>query len=411
MSRLGDIGHALYAGDISYDFVGRRKRWYAISAIILVVSILSLAVRGLNLGVEFEGGDVVTVPTATGTVEQAQSVAATIGVQDATVEVLTAPSGRLLQVTTPTLSATDSTKLVDGLAGEFNVANDQITVQETSASWGSEITKKGLVGLGVFLVLIALFLTLYFEWRMALSALIALVHDLVITVGIYSLVGFTVTPATLIGVLTILGYSLYDTVVVFDKVRENTRGIAGSNRMTYSSAANLAVNQTLVRSINTSVVALLPVAAILFIGPLLGAGTLKDLSLALFVGIAAGTYSSIFVATPVLCQLKEREPAMQALAKRVAAREAAGKSATTGAAARGGSRRGARGAAAVDEVVAVDEASDDELEPAAGTGSGAGSTPAQPTRSGQPGQSGQRQQPRRPSSAGGRRRPAGKKRR
>ncbi len=180
----------------------------------------------------------------------------------------------------------------------------------------------------MFLVLIVLFLTLYFEWRMAVAAVIALLHDLVITVGIYALVGFSVTPATVIGVLTILGYSLYDTVVVFDKVRENTRGLAGSNRMTYSSAANLAVNQTLVRSINTSVIALLPVAAILFVGTgLLGAGPLEDLSLALFVGIATGTYSSIFVATPLACQLKEREPAMQALAKRVAAREAAGRGA------------------------------------------------------------------------------------
>jgi preprotein translocase subunit SecF len=298
MSRVGELGHKLYAGEVQYDFVGRRRRWYTISAVIVLVSILSLAFRGLNLGVEFEGGNVVTVPTATGTVEQAREVAASVGAPDAEVLVLTTNSGRSLQITTPTLSTEDTKALSDKLSTEFNAPADSVTVQEISASWGGEITKKGLIGLGVFLVLIALFLTLYFEWRMAVAALVALVHDLVITVGIYSLVGFTVTPATLIGVLTILGYSLYDTVVVFDKVRENTRGIAGSSRMTYSQAANLAVNQTLVRSINTSVVALLPVAAILFVGPLLGAGTLKDLSLALFVGIAAGTYSSIFIAAP-----------------------------------------------------------------------------------------------------------------
>ena len=159
----------------------------------------------------------------------------------------------------------------------------------------------------IFLVLVVIFLSVYFEWRMAVAALVALIHDLIITVGIYALIGFTVTPATVIGVLTILGYSLYDTVVVFDKVKENTRGLTAGSRMTYSESANLAVNQTLVRSINTSIIALLPVGAILFVGSfILGAGTLKDLSLALFVGIAAGTYSSIFIATPVLARSRSR---------------------------------------------------------------------------------------------------------
>jgi preprotein translocase subunit SecF len=403
MSRLGNLGHKLYAGEVQYDFVGRRRRWYTISAAIVLISVLSLAVRGLNLGVEFEGGNVVTVPTATGTVQQAREVAASVGAPDAEVLVLTTNSGRSLQITTPNLSATDNKALSDRLASEFNASPDTVTVQEISPSWGGEITKKGLIGLGVFIVLIALFLTLYFEWRMAVAALIALVHDLVITVGIYSLVGFTVTPATLIGVLTILGYSLYDTVVVFDKVRENTRGIAGASRMTYSQAANLAVNQTLVRSINTSVVALLPVAAILFVGPLLGAGTLKDLSLALFVGIAAGTYSSIFIATPVLAQLKEREPAMQALAKRVQAREAAGKAPVGTGPGRRGSARSTDPVEGEDDV--VDEGVDDEVDaqpPATST-----STARQPSPQGA--RPAQRQQPRRP--AGGRKRPANKKRR
>jgi len=160
-----------------------------------------------------------------------------------------------------------------------------------------------------------------FEPKMAIAAIIAVVHDVFITVGIYALVGFDVTPATVIGFLTILGYSLYDTVVVFDKVRENTRTITSTSKSTYSQAANLAVNQTLVRSFNTSLIALLPVGSILFVGAgLLGAGTLKDLSLALFIGLATGTYSSIFIATPILAVLREREPAMQALAKRVNAR-------------------------------------------------------------------------------------------
>jgi preprotein translocase subunit SecF len=407
MSRLGRIGHDLYTGEISYDFVGNRRRWYAISALLLVISIASLGIRHLNVGIEFEGGNVVTVPTATGTVQQARDAAARAGAPDAEVLEFTSPSGRSIQVQTKALPGDGDRQLVKELASEFDVTGSQITVNVISPSWGGEITKKALFGLGVFLVLIVLFLTVYFEYRMAIAALVALIHDLVITVGIYALVGFTVTPATVIGVLTILGYSLYDTVVVFDKVRENTRGLAGSSRMTYSSAANLAVNQTLVRSVNTSVIALLPVAAILFIGPLLGASTLKDLSLALFVGIATGTYSSIFVATPVLCQLKEREPAMQALAKRVAAREAAGKAApATGARRAAGSGR-ATGATATATATA-DPDEDLDLDDGTVAAAGAGGTDA-PASSGAARPPAQRPQQRRPS--GGKRRPSGKKRR
>ena len=198
---------------------------------------------------------------------------------------------------------------------------DDIKVQLVGPSWGSEVSKNAAKALLVFLILVALFLSLYFEWPMALAGLVALAHDVVITVGIYALSGFEVTPATVIGFLTILGYSLYDTVVVFDKVKENTKNITGGSRMTYSEAANLALNQTLVRSINTSIVALLPVLSILVVGvSLLGAGTLNDLALALFVGMLVGTYSSIFIATPILSYIKERSGEMQSLAKRVAAR-------------------------------------------------------------------------------------------
>jgi preprotein translocase subunit SecF len=403
MSRLGNFGHQLYRGEVSYDFVGRRKRWYLISAAILIVSISSLFLRGLNLGVDFEGGNVVTFQTAAGSVADARGVAVQAGAKDPTVTVVStlgSGGGRSLRVQTETLSSSAATALTDGLIKKFGLNPDSVNVEAISADWGSEITKKALTGLGAFLLLIALFLSLYFEWRMAVAALVALAHDLVITVGIYSLVGFTVTPSTVIGVLTILGYSLYDTVVVFDKVRENTRGLAAGNRMTYSQAANLAVNQTLVRSINTSVIALLPVASILFIGPLLGADTLKDLALALFVGIAAGTYSSIFIATPVAVQLKEREPSMQALAKRVSARESAGKlpGATRPTSSTSRSRAGSRAATAVieDEVEIDDEA----------VGPVAPEAPAS-TRP-----QGQRQQPRRPGApAGNKKRPAKKKRR
>jgi preprotein translocase subunit SecF len=199
-------------------------------------------------------------------------------------------------------------------------------------TWGAEISKKALQGLVVFLLLVTIFLSIYFEWRMAVAALVALAHDLVITIGIYALTGLEVTPATVIGVLTILGFSLYDTVVVFDKVRENTRGITGQSMLTYSDAANLAVNQTLVRSINTSIVALLPVLSIIVVGAgLLGAGTLLDLAVALAVGMAAGAYSSIFIATPILAQMKNAQPEIKSLAARVLARRSqAAKAAAAG---------------------------------------------------------------------------------
>ena len=205
------------------------------------------------------------------------------------------------------------------LSRDLGIPQNEISVNFVGASWGSEITQKAAEALIAFLIVIVIYLSIAFEWRMATAALVALAHDIVITIGVYALAGFQVSPATVIGLLTILGYSLYDTVVVFDKVRENTAGLLGSTRSTYSQAANLALNQTLVRSINTSVIALLPVAAILFVGVgLLGAGELKDLALVLFVGMLSGTYSSIFIATPVLADLKEREPQYKALAKRVA---------------------------------------------------------------------------------------------
>ena len=398
MSRLGDLGQKLYRGEVSYDFVGQRKRWYTISAAILVICVASLLLRGLNLGVDFEGGNVVTLPTATGTVADAREVALAAGAKDVTVTEVTSTSGRSIRVQTEILPREGALALTDGLVKKFNVSPGDVNVSIVSAAWGSQITKKALTGLAVFLLLIALFLTLYFERRMAIGALVALAHDLVITIGVYSLVGFTVTPATVIGFLTILGYSLYDTVVVFDKVRENTRGLAAGSRMTYSQAANLAVNQTLVRSINTSLIALLPVASILFVAPLLGADTLKDLALALFVGIAAGTYSSIFIATPVACQLKEREPAMQALAKRVAARDASGKSAPAAGAA-GGTARTRSTTASATATAVLDDPDVPEDAPAAG-GAAAVRPQAQRQQSGRPGGPGS-----------GKKRPAKKKRR
>jgi preprotein translocase subunit SecF len=230
-----------------------------------------------------------------------------------------------VRVQTETLTPQESNQVAKALGAACGVSADAIAIQSVSATWGGEITRKALQALIVFLILLVIFLSIYFEWRMAVAALVALAHDLVITIGIYALTGLEVTPATVIGLLTILGYSLYDTVVVFDKVRENTRGITGQSRLTYGEAANLAVNQTLVRSINTTVVALLPVLSIIIIGAvLLGAGTLLDLAVALGVGMAAGAYSSVFVATPFLVQIKERQKDIKALTNRVLSRRPGG---------------------------------------------------------------------------------------
>jgi preprotein translocase subunit SecF len=318
MSRLSDLGHKLYSGEVSYDIVGRRRRWYAISGVIVLVALLSLGIRGLNLGIEFTGGAEFQVPSTSCTIEQARAAVEEAGVEPVTVTQL---GNESIRVTTESVDQGESLKIRQSLAQACGVTTDDVSAQLVGPTWGGEITKKALTALAVFLGLLSIFLAVYFDWRMAVAALVALVHDILITVGVYSILQFEVTPSTVIGILTILGYSLYDTVVVFDKVKENTRGILGQSRQSYSDAANLAVNQTLVRSINTSIVALLPVASILVVGAgLLGAGTLKDLSLALFVGMAAGTYSSIFIATPFLCQLMERDPQMQALARRVQSR-------------------------------------------------------------------------------------------
>jgi preprotein translocase subunit SecF len=318
MSAFGGLAHKLYAGEVSYDFVGKKKTWYIISAVILVVAIGALLFRGLNLGIEFKGGAEFAIPKATCSVEDARHVADTAtGSQS----IVTQTASGTITVQTESVTPAESSVLAGQLADACGAIKDDVKVQVVGPTWGEEISKKALQGLIVFILLVMVFLSIYFEWRMAVAALVALIHDLVITIGIYALTGLQVTPATVIGLLTILGYSLYDTVVVFDKVKENTRGIAGQSVLSYSDAANLAVNQTIVRSINTTIVALLPVLAIIIVGAgLLGAGTLLDLAVALAIGMFAGAYSSIFIATPFLAQLKEQQPEMKSLAARVAAR-------------------------------------------------------------------------------------------
>ncbi|MEU4546091.1 protein translocase subunit SecF [Nonomuraea dietziae] len=315
------LGRRLYRGEIDVDFVGRRKLWYSLSAFLLLFSIAGLvfsaATNGspLNLGVEFKGGSVFTFAAPKATIEQVRETMTDAGVHQPIVQ----QAGSGWRVTTETLDEANLTKVQQSVATELGVDSKQISITSIGASWGGEVANKAWIGLGVFMLAIILYLSMAFEPKMALAAIVALIHDLVITAGIYAWSGFEVTPATLLGFLTILGYSLYDAVVVFDMIKEVTAKLGTTSKKTYTMAANDALNHTLIRSLNTSLVAILPVAAILFIGTtVLGAGTLKDLSLALFVGMLVGTYSSLCVATPLLVTLKEREPKYQAIARRLA---------------------------------------------------------------------------------------------
>jgi len=317
MSKIRNFGHALYEGKVSIDFVGRRKLWYSISALILVAAIAGLLFRGLNYGIEFKGGVEyrVSMPSGQATQENVVKIReAVVGTGLAAAEApVVNTSGNSIRVQIEPLNNRQATQVGTAIQRSVGVGRDAVSSDSIGATWGAQVGQRALLGLVVFLVLVVLFIWAYFrEWKMSVGAIVALIHDLVITVGVYALSGFEVTPATVTGVLTILGFSLYDTVVVFDKVRENTKNLSRTHQ-TYSEAANLAINQSLVRSINTSIVALLPVGALLYVGVVsLGSGALKDLALALFVGMAAGTYSSIFIATPLVVQLKEMEPGVRA---------------------------------------------------------------------------------------------------
>src|SRR5271169_6530877 len=428
MSRLGQIGGKLYRGEVSINFVGRQRLWYAISGLILVISIAAVLIRGLVFSVDFKGGAVFTFPSSSSTsLSQVQTAVDDGGVSGAIVQQVHGQQNGW-QVQTKALTGPQTVALENTLSNKLGVNTNNISVTTVGPSWGSQITGKALEALIAFMIVIVLYLSIAFEWKMAIAAFIALLHDLVIATGIYALAGFQVSPATVIGLLTILGYSLYDTVVVFDKVRENTAGLLGGARTTYSQAANLALNQTLVRSINTSLIALLPVAAILIVATaLLGANNeLEELALVLFVGMLSGTYSSIFIATPVLADLKEREPQYQALAKRVAVRASGGRAAKRAVAKAQSGTRTRPGAAAAglspaqlaeeepddadftDEAAPpADELTADELTADELTATASRAPGAQADR-GTPGAArpGPRQQPRRSGGSSARHRPA-----
>ncbi|MDR3202807.1 MAG: protein translocase subunit SecF [Bifidobacteriaceae bacterium] len=319
-------GNDLYTGKRSYNVVGARRKFFAVSAGIILICVLILIFRGFNLGIEFRGGSEFRVTTS----EQDTTIAeeafnSVVPGRDAQVVTI---GTNAVRIQTTELTEDQVGAVREALAEAYGVeAGQDVTSSSIGASWGSDVSNKTIRGAVIFLLLVTLAMTLYFRaWRMAVSALAALLHDLIVTVTVYAIVGWELSPATLIGFLTVLGYSLYDTVVIFDKVRENTANVLDQSQYTYAEAANLAVNQTMVRSINTSVVALLPVGSILFIGAfLLGAGTLQDISLALFVGMAAGTYSSVFLATPMEVALRQYESKLKAhTAKVLTARAAAG---------------------------------------------------------------------------------------
>jgi preprotein translocase subunit SecF len=321
MSKFSDFGNDLYSGARSIDFVGRRKIFYIIALVMIALAVALPASRGgFNFGIEFRGGSEFRVSG----VEQTQQRVAIDAVQSVVAEAnpsVTAVGASDLRVQTEQLSPVESEEVRIALANAFNINSSSVASSFIGANWGADITTKAFFGLLVFVVIAFLLMAIYFRTlKMSLAAMIALFHDLILTAGIYGALGFEVTPAAVIGFLTILGYSLYDTVVVFDKIRENTFEVEFSETATFAERVNLAINQTLVRSINTSVVAVLPVASILFIGAaLLGAGTLRDIALALFIGIIVGTYSTIFIAAPVYSHLREGESKYVAAGKKVLA--------------------------------------------------------------------------------------------
>jgi preprotein translocase subunit SecF len=317
----------LYHGGTSFDFVGRRRWWFALSAAIILAGALSLGIRGLNLGIDFKGGTAWTVKTTHLSQSQADKLASAAGLSQPTVQILGSGSQKTVEVQgdlnglSTKAKTRISTAVTDALAKAAGVPVKTISRTTVGPTWGGQVTKKAVEALIVFFIAVAIYISFRFEPKMAVAAFLAMVHDLLVTVGVYSLLGFQVSPDTVIAILTILGYSLYDTVVVFDRVRDNMKGFGASGRMTYSEMINLSMNQTLARSINTSLVAILPVLSVLLIGAeLLGATTLQNYGLALTVGLLSGAYSSIFIASPILAMVKEREPRYVAIRQRLESR-------------------------------------------------------------------------------------------
>jgi preprotein translocase subunit SecF len=315
----------LYHGETRYDFVGRTKLWFAISGVIIVAGLVALGLNGLNLGIDFEGGVVWEVPAGELSVEEARQELTDLGLPEAKVQVLDSDDGRVLRIQNESLGAEREQELVGIIAERAGVSSSDVVLNSVGPSWGDEISRKAFRALVLFLVAITVYVSFRFEFKMAIATLVALFHDILVTVGVYAIFGFPVTPATVIAFLTILGYSIYDGIVVFDRVDENTRLVSSTNRVTYSGMVNLSLNQTLMRSLNTQLTAMLPMLSLLVVGSLiLGATTLEEFALALLIGQISGAYSSIFIASPTLAILKEREPRYRDVRRRIEARTASG---------------------------------------------------------------------------------------
>lgn len=311
----------LYHGRTDIDFIGRRRIGFTVSLVLILVSVLSLFTRGFNLGIDFEGGVSWDFPVGEATVESTEAVMEDAGLRGAQVQTLTSSEGDRIRVKTGPQPIEVQQEVSVALAQEAGVAVDDVSLNSVGPSWGDEVTEKALRALVFFLVAIAIYISLRFEWRMAIAALVAVAHDVVISMGVYSVFQFEVTPATVIAFLTILGYSLYDTIVVFDRVHENTTKVGSSGKVTYSEIVNLSMNGVLARSINTSFTSVVPVLSLLVIGSwIMGAVALESFAIALLVGLLVGSYSSIFVAAPLLAVLKERETRWRQVRERAALR-------------------------------------------------------------------------------------------
>ncbi len=312
------LRYRLYHGETSFDFVGRAWLWFAISGAVILIGIISLVTQGLNYGIDFKGGTAWEVIAPGVSVAEARDSLQSVGLGSAKIQIQGAD---IIRVQADSRSPEEQVAVTNKLAELANVDPGQVSLNDVGPSWGKDVTKKARTALIVFFILITAYISIQFEWKMAMAAIAAVVHDILITIGVYSVSRFEVTPGTVVAFLTILGYSLYDTIVVFDKVRENARGVAASGRMTYSDTVNLSMNQVLMRSLNTSLVAILPILSILIIGAgVMGATVLKDFGLALLVGLLTGAYSSIFIASPLLAMLKEREPRYVNVRQRLAAK-------------------------------------------------------------------------------------------
>jgi preprotein translocase subunit SecF len=316
----GGLWHRLYNGLTTYEFVRRWKRWLAISGAVILIGIVSLLGRGLTLGIDFKGGTVWQVPATTASVAQARSAINPL-ISGAKIQTLSSQGTRYLRIQAEETSLEQQKKISAALTKLTKTKANEVSVSKVGASWGRDVSKKALQALVVFFLVIVAYISVRFEFKMAISAIVAVIHDILITVGIYALTGLQVSPATVVAFLTILGYSLYDTIVVFDKVDENVKHAAAAGRATYTDIVNVSMNQVLMRSINTSLVAILPIVSLLVVGAgLLGATSLSDFGFALFIGLLTGAYSSIFVASPLLALLKETEPHWKSVAAKAAGR-------------------------------------------------------------------------------------------